>query len=312
MKLKLVIFLILCGCIVGMPAALGQADVSIKENISNPDLLDDEIDIIGKISEFLTNDPWKELSIPFENGGAQKFITFIAGLAGFAFFVWFFYRYISRRDLLPGLAKKEISGKINKPQLVMYSILYAISFPIIIFVWFALYTGLIFFLSDDDMPYNLIMFVSMSLIGVIRITSYFREDLAKDIGKTIPFAMLGIFLTQGDLFTNPNFVNEAAMKAVLIEFQNAIPGLILAIGVISIIEAILRATYMITAYIRPNKKKILGEDIEIGIEEKLDKHFKRIQEQEKHLEETIKEEQEKLESVKRELEKIEENVKSKK
>jgi hypothetical protein len=104
---------------------------------------------------------------------------------------------------------------------------------------------------SKDLPFDLIMFVSMALIGVIRITSYFKEELARDVGKTIPFAMLGMFLTAGTLFADPNFLSVEKITDALIEFQNKIPGMIDAIIVISIIEGVLRGSFFVRRILVP-------------------------------------------------------------
>ena len=203
----------------------------------------EEIDIIGKIGDFLVNDPLSQIMKPFQEGRAFEFLLFITGLAVFSIFVWYFYRFISKRELIPRFHKAKIENT-SKIQFLTYVVLNIISFPIIVFVWFALYSSLIFLLSED-LPFNLIMFVSMSLIGVIRITSYFKEELAKDVGKTIPFAMLGMFLTAGTLFADPNFLSPEKITEALIEFQNKIPEMIDAIVVISIIEGVLRGSFFV-------------------------------------------------------------------
>lgn len=203
-----------------------------------------EINIIGKFGEFVFNDPIKQIKSPFEEGGkGYAFLAFTVGLAGFSIFVWYFYRFISRRELIPRFHKAKIENT-SKIKFLAYVILNIISFPIIVFVWFALYSSLIFLLSED-LPFDLIMFVSMSLIGVIRITSYFKEELARDVGKTIPFAMLGMFLTAGTLFADPNFLSVEKITDALIVFQNKIPGMIDAVVAISIIEGVLRGSFFV-------------------------------------------------------------------
>jgi len=117
-------------------------------------------------------------------------------------------------------------------------------------VWFSLYSSLIFLLSTD-LPFDLIMFVSMSLIGVIRITAYFKEELARDVGKTIPFAMLGMFLTAGTLFADPNFLSSERITESLIKFQNSIPGIVDTIIVLSIIEGVLRGLFFVKRVVVP-------------------------------------------------------------
>jgi hypothetical protein len=206
--------------------------------------IDEEINILGKIGEFLFNDPLKQIMTPFEEGGKGfSFILFTIGLAGFSIFIWYFYRFISRRELIPRFHKKRTEN-VSKTKFLLYVILNITSFPIVVFVWFSLYSILIFLLSED-LPFELIMFVSMSLIGTIRITSYFKEELARDVGKTIPFSMLGMFLTAGTLFADPNFLSTERITEALIEFQNRIPGIIDAIIVISVIEGGLRGSFFL-------------------------------------------------------------------
>lgn len=217
----------------------------------------EEIDIIGKIGDFLFNDPLSQIIKPFQEGKAFEFILFISGLAGFSIFVWYFYRFISRRELIPRFHKKEMNA--SKIKFLTYVILNITCFPIIVFVWFSLYSSLIFLLAID-LPFNLIAFVSMALIGVIRITSYFKEELARDVGKTIPFAMLGMVLTAGTLFADPNFLSYERITAAIIVFQNKIPSIVDAIIIISIIEGILRGSFFIKSRFFPKLLKNIKRD----------------------------------------------------
>ncbi len=46
-----------------------------------------------------------------------------------------------------------------------------------------------------------IFFISMALISAIRISSYYKESLSKDIAKLLPFTLLGIFLIDTTSFS---------------------------------------------------------------------------------------------------------------
>lgn len=233
-SLKFIIITAIILSVFPVNSTFGQEEESAKE----------EVDIVGKMGEFLFNDPIKQIEEPFEEGGrGYAFLSFTVGLAGFSIFVWYFYRFISKRELIPRFHKAKIES-VSKIKFLAYVVLNVIAFPIIVFVWFSLYSSLIFLLSED-LPFDLIMFVSMSLIGVIRITSYFKEELARDVGKTIPFAMLGMFLTAGTLFADPNFLSVEKITGTLIEFQNKIPGIVDAIVAISIIEGALRGSFFV-------------------------------------------------------------------
>lgn len=201
----------------------------------------EEINIIGKIGEYFFNDPLSQIIKPFqEDGRGFLFLSFIIGLAGFSVFVWFFWRFISRRELIPSFHNE----KESKTKFLAYVVLNVICFPIIIFVWFSFYSVLIFLLSED-LPFNLVMFSSMALIGAIRIVSYYNEAPAQEIGKTIPYAMLAMFLTSVMLFNDPDFLSSEKITGAIIEFQNNIPGVVNAIVVISIIESVLRGTLFV-------------------------------------------------------------------
>jgi len=178
-----------------------------------------------------------------ENSQNGNFLSLILGLTGFSIFVWYFYRFISRRELIPRFYIKKVRNK-SKTKFLAYWILNITCFPIIVFVWFSLYSILIFLLATD-LSFDLIMFASMALIGVIRITAYFKEELARDVGKIIPFSMLAMFLTAGTLFINPDFLSHEKIIESIIEFQNRIPGIVVSILLISVIEGVLRGSFFV-------------------------------------------------------------------
>lgn len=77
---------------------------------------------------------------------------------------------------------------------------YLIVFPILVFIWFGIFSTFMFFLAKD-LPVATILLMSMALVATIRITSYYKEDLSKDLGKMIPFALLAIFLVAPNFFS---------------------------------------------------------------------------------------------------------------
>jgi hypothetical protein len=42
--------------------------------------------------------------------------------------------------------------------------------------------------------------VATSVVGAVRVISYFSEDLARDVAKMLPFAVLGVFLVDAGSF----------------------------------------------------------------------------------------------------------------
>ena len=66
------------------------------------------------------------------------------------------------------------------------------------------------------MPMYLAIFVSMAIIAVVRILSYYREDAAKEIAKMIPYAILAFFLTSAAVYEDPHFFTEKDIGSKMI------------------------------------------------------------------------------------------------
>ena len=58
------------------------------------------------------------------------------------------------------------------------------------------------------MPFEIAIFISMAVIGVVRILSYYREAAASEIAKMIPYAILSLLLTSAVVYSDPNFFTE--------------------------------------------------------------------------------------------------------
>ena len=53
-----------------------------------------------------------------------------------------------------------------------------------------------------------VLTTSFAVIIAIRITSYYSEDLSKDVAKMLPFAVLGLFLVQPSFFSFQDFIDK--------------------------------------------------------------------------------------------------------
>ncbi len=60
-------------------------------------------------------------------------------------------------------------------------------------VWFSILSILISFLSKNNTP-EIIILVSVALIGSVRVTAYLSEDLSSELSKMLPFALLGVYI----------------------------------------------------------------------------------------------------------------------
>ena len=120
----------------------------------------------------------------------------------YSFFVWKFYRFISRREIIPiNLEKYSSKGKRSHLKIGAYIASYVLLFPFVLILWFFVYSFFIYFLARD-IPTGTVLLISITVIVAIRVTAYYKEDLARDLGKLLPFSLLAIFLTSPIFFTD--------------------------------------------------------------------------------------------------------------
>ena len=127
----------------------------------------------------------------------------IIGIVIYSTFVFKFYRFSAKRDLIDadftqysegftGFMKRLIDGLL----LIVQNILFA---PFLISFWVLILAVILTLLSGgDDLYWNVL--VATSVVGSVRVISYFSEDLARDVAKMLPFAVLGVFLVDSGSF----------------------------------------------------------------------------------------------------------------
>jgi len=149
-----------------------------------------------------------------------ELLVFTIGIFFYAVFVWFFYRNLSKKDLFKlDLSKYELPEtkwrRLKKAGSVfLYILKYGIVFPFYVGFWFAVLTFFVFLLSEG-VTIRQVALVSIALVSTVRITSYFNEDLSRDLAKLTPFVLLGVFLVKPDFFS----------LDLLVDRFNAIPPL---------------------------------------------------------------------------------------
>ncbi len=129
--------------------------------------------------------------------------VYVVGMAIYAVFIFKFYRFVASRDMFElDFSKYEESRfKFVRTLLhfVFYVLRYLILFPFFAFFWFAVLTIILAFLAKEQ-AFADVLLVALATVGTIRITSYYHEDLSRDLAKILPFAVLGIFLIDVSFF----------------------------------------------------------------------------------------------------------------
>ena len=143
---------------------------------------------------------------------------FAVGVAIYAILIFNLYRFMSRRDIFNlDFSKYETSkyGFLRKTvHLIFYIAKYILIFPLFAFLWFGVLVVMVAFLSKTKEVDDLLL-IAMAVLTSVRVTSYYTEDLSRDIAKMLPFALLGIFLidlSYFDLSTSTELLNRVGAE----------------------------------------------------------------------------------------------------
>jgi hypothetical protein len=155
-------------------------------------------------------------------------------IAIYAVIIYNFYRYIARRDCFKPSKRKHTK--------TIGFLKYFFLFPIVAVAFFLVFSLMLLFLSKD-IRIDIVLSTSFAIILAIRITSYYTEDLSKDLAKMLPFALLGIFLVSPSFFEQGDIENKISL---LPEFVNtALQFIIFLIIIEWILRILLTARYAI-------------------------------------------------------------------
>ena len=149
------------------------------------------------------------IGVPVINDIINTFITQLdtitisaIAIAIYAIVIWHYYRTLARRDFFH-FGGKQGNGTwvwfLNFLEELEFLVKYIIFYPLLSFIFFGIFSVMMFLLSKEPIP--IILLTSVSIISATRITAYYNEDLSKDLAKLIPFALLGVFIVQADFFS---------------------------------------------------------------------------------------------------------------
>jgi len=177
---------------------------------------------------------------------------FVIGMVIYSIFIFKFYRFIAKRDIVSISLEKYKDAKNSFFKKLFYNILYVIKYlfftPIIIFFSFVVLTIILSFLAEG-LTIETILLTAIALIGAIRITAYHDEDLSRDLAKMLPFTLLGIFLVNVSYFSMPTVIE------LLKDIPSKLSLLVYYFLFIVIIEFVARMIFSITIKIFPKKEK---------------------------------------------------------
>jgi len=168
-------------------------------------------------------------------------------IAFFGAVIGVFWKTLSRRNMIE-VDWKKVQGSFKKQvfERVKFGLEYVIIFPLATFVWFVVLTVFLYFMSKTASIADM-MFISISLVAATRVCAYFDEDIAGDVAKVVPIAILGVFLTEPTMFSPIIMEQRLSEMATLI--GDAVPYLVMLI----VLEVVLRLLFLAKRIAWPEK-----------------------------------------------------------
>ena len=118
---------------------------------------------------------------------------------------------------------------------------YIIIVPLIVFFWFFILAIFLILLSKNT-SVEQILLISAAIIAAARITSYFEEDLSKDLAKLFPFTVLVIFLLE------PNFFKLGILLERAMEIPSLLNHILIFLIFIVVLEVIMRLIFLVVDF----------------------------------------------------------------
>jgi len=185
-------------------------------------------------------------------GIVKPVMFFVIGIAIYSLFIFHFYRFLARRDVLGLELSKTPHSFIGFVGWAVKALLYALEYliltPLFVFFWFFV-LGVLMILLSRNPSANSILITSVALVAAIRITAYYNQNLSQDLAKMIPFALLGIFLVDASFFSLENSISVAKQIPLLLN------SLVYYLAFVIALELVLRIIYGIYSLILKKTNK---------------------------------------------------------
>jgi len=184
-------------------------------------------------------------SIPPNLQALPKLVIFSIVIILYSIFVWVFYRFVAKRDIIKLNLNKYNKFKYGWLLKIFVAFFYILEFiiilPFLTSFWFAVFATLLIILAKEQ-TLSAILLISSGIIAAIRVTSYYREDLARDLAKMFPFTLLGVVIL------TPGFFDIQSSLSKISEIPFLLNDIIHYALFIILIEIVLRLFYLIISF----------------------------------------------------------------
>jgi hypothetical protein len=162
----------------------------------------------------------------------------IIAISAYSVFVFIFYRVLAKRDLITLNLEhysNNFGGKIKRyTRTIIFVMQYIVIVPILITFW-TLVLAVILTLLSPDADHSRNALIATSVVGAVRILSYWTEDLSRDVAKMLPFGVLGVFLV-GDAQ-----VQFSEIESLFRSLNEVATSFLSSLFLIAVLETILRS-----------------------------------------------------------------------
>lgn len=177
-------------------------------------------------------------------------LLFVVGVFIYVWFIFKFYPFLSKRDIFELNLQQYSESFIGGVKIFLSGIFYVLEYvfilPFFAFFWFGVVAVILAMLSKSNVESMLL--IAMVLVGSIRMTAYYKEDLSKDLAKILPFALLGVFLV------NVSFFSWQASVETLKQFPSQWKQMMYYLIFIVLLEILLRIVYGLSSLHRKTKQ----------------------------------------------------------
>jgi len=172
-------------------------------------------------------------AVPSYIGDFVNFVILLMLVFVYAVFVWHVYRFIATKNFLKIDWEKYIGSNNVLGVKVLYFLEYVIISPFVIFFSFTIF-GIFLLIMSQEVEIQTILVTSAIIVASIRMTSYYNEDLSRDLAKVFPFTLLVLSMTIPNFFSVERVIGQ--LNQVSLFFNN----ILVYLGFIIALEIILR------------------------------------------------------------------------
>src|SRR3989344_6033536 len=171
----------------------------------------------------------------FLNLFISTIVLFLASLIS-----WYIYsKQLAQRDLFK-IKLRSGRTSIHFFDRIVYFLKYLIVFPVYSFMWFLLFSFLLFLLSKSR-PIEDVLFFGITIVAATRIGAYVSEKLAEDMAKLLPWTLILIFLI------DPSAITIKSISSSFGIFYQQIPKVAKYLVFIVAVEWVLRIGYWVVS-----------------------------------------------------------------